>query len=200
MRVFISWSGELSERLAGAIYKWLPATHKFVRPYFSPEDIEKGVKWQDEINKQLEKHNFCIVALTRQNLNSEWIMYEAGAISKNRAKARLWVILFDIQPKDVHGPLASFQMIKFSKDGMRQLLRAINSSGPKGKRISQAILDKTFNKRWRYLERDIGRIIGDYPGSKELDLLASKISSFAGTKFDAAAPVKLTEDYSILIG
>ncbi|MCK5605193.1 hypothetical protein KAR91_25100 [Candidatus Pacearchaeota archaeon] len=44
-KVFISWSGDLSRKLAQAVYDWLPGALQYVKPYFLPEDIEKGAKW-----------------------------------------------------------------------------------------------------------------------------------------------------------
>ena len=44
MHVFVSWSGELSKSLAGAIRDWLPTMLQNVEPYFTPADIEKGAK------------------------------------------------------------------------------------------------------------------------------------------------------------
>ncbi len=41
-KVFISWSGELSNKLAEAVRQWLPGVLQFVKPYFTPSDIEKG--------------------------------------------------------------------------------------------------------------------------------------------------------------
>jgi hypothetical protein len=57
MRVFISWSGDLSRRLAEAIRNWLPNTLQYVKPYFTPDDIEKGKKWDNEISKALGESN-----------------------------------------------------------------------------------------------------------------------------------------------
>ena len=42
-KVFISWSGSLSQKLGEALRNWLPSALQFVKPYFSPEDIEKGI-------------------------------------------------------------------------------------------------------------------------------------------------------------
>ncbi|HNR12540.1 MAG TPA: hypothetical protein PKM59_04405, partial [Thermodesulfobacteriota bacterium] len=53
-KVFISWSGDLSRKLGEALRNWLPATLQYVKPYFSPDDIEKGAKWNSEIAKELE--------------------------------------------------------------------------------------------------------------------------------------------------
>jgi hypothetical protein len=83
VKVFISWSGELSRRLADEIQRWLPATLQFVKPYFTPVDIEKGTKWVSEISAELSKSHVGIICLTKENLSSPWILFEAGALSKN---------------------------------------------------------------------------------------------------------------------
>jgi hypothetical protein len=185
MKVFISWSGELSGRLARTIHKWLPNTLPYVRPYFSQEDIQKGAKWDLEISKELEASSVCIIVLTRQNLNSEWIMFEAGAISKSVEEARLCTVLFGIEPADVQGPLERFQMTRFSKDDMHRLLKTINSNA-QDEAIPPATVDQDFERCWPELERDVSKIMRDYPGPEELELLVSKISPFAGTQFNVA--------------
>jgi TIR domain len=128
MRVFISWSGNLSRRLAGAIRDWLPTTLQYVKPYFTPADIEKGAKWDQEISKELEASSVCIIALTRESLDSRWIMFEAGAISKSPSKPRLCTVLFGIEPTDIQGPLERFQATKFLKEDIHQLLKTINAN------------------------------------------------------------------------
>ena len=42
-KVFISWSGDLSKKIAEELRFWLPAVLQFVKPYFTPNDIEKGL-------------------------------------------------------------------------------------------------------------------------------------------------------------
>ena len=41
-KIFISWSGELSKALGEAIKDWIPKVLQSVKPYFTPDDIEKG--------------------------------------------------------------------------------------------------------------------------------------------------------------
>src|SRR5215831_199016 len=82
MKVFIHWSGDRSKQLAEAIHWWLPNVLQFVKPYFSPADIEKGARWANDISKELEQSKIGIIAMTEENLASPWIMFEAGAISK----------------------------------------------------------------------------------------------------------------------
>ena len=70
MRVFISWSGEVSKQLGEARHLLVPSTLQFVKPYLLT-DIEKGAKWDNEISNELEGSDFCIVALTRESLESQ---------------------------------------------------------------------------------------------------------------------------------
>ncbi len=42
MKIFISWSGELSCKVAKILKRWIPCVIQSVDVFFSPEDIEKG--------------------------------------------------------------------------------------------------------------------------------------------------------------
>ena len=77
-KVFISWSGDLSRKLGEALREWLPAALQYVKPYFSPEDIQKGTKGDTEIARQLESADIGVICLTLDNLEKPWILFEAG--------------------------------------------------------------------------------------------------------------------------
>jgi hypothetical protein len=159
MHVFISWSGELSRQLAQAIHLWLKDTLQFVRPFFTPDDIGKGRKWATEISKQLANSKVCIIVLTRDNLNSPWIMFEAGAISRSVDDFSLVCpILFDLETTDVLEPLAQFQATKFSKDEIFRLLTTINSNAGE-QTLPSANLQRVFDKWWPDLESEVQRIL-----------------------------------------
>ena len=49
--VFISWSGDRSERVAAALHEWLPMVVGTAAPWMSKEDIEKGSRPLDELGK-----------------------------------------------------------------------------------------------------------------------------------------------------
>jgi len=189
MRVFISWSGDLSRSLAEAIRNWLPSALQYVKPYFSPADIEKGSKWASEIFKELSASTTCIIVLTRENLSSNWIMFEAGAISCTIDRARVCPLIFDLEATDLQGPLAQFQATKFIKEDIRQLFFNINAAAGENK-LTDAVANGVFEKWWPDLEGQISQILESHKATnakqdirserdliEELLLLTRKISS-----------------------
>lgn len=79
VKVFLSWSGELSHKLACAFRDWLPSVLQSIVPYVSSEDIDKGARWSTDIAQELELSAFGILLITKENLNAPWINFEAGA-------------------------------------------------------------------------------------------------------------------------
>lgn len=112
-KVFISWSGDLSRKLAESLRRWLPGVLQFVKPYFTPEDIEKGTRWGSDILKELESSEVGILCLTKTNTESPWMLFEAGALSKTLEKSKVCTALFGIETTDLTGPLTIFQHTKF---------------------------------------------------------------------------------------
>lgn len=158
MKVFISWSGELSHKLGEAVRNWLPSALQYVKPYFTPDDIDKGAKWASEISKELSTSSVCIIILTRSNLTSSWIMFEAGAISSTLENARVCPIIFDLDPTDLQGPLAQFQVTRFQKDDIRRLFYTINSLAGE-QRLDDTVAAAVFEKWWPDLETALKRIV-----------------------------------------
>jgi hypothetical protein len=157
-KVFISWSGHLSQQLGEALRNWLPAALQFVKPYFSPEDIEKGAKWSSEISKELETSNVGVICLTRDNTEKPWILFEAGALSKSLERSRVCTLLFDVDPSDVKGPLTSFQGTRFVKEDFKRLFISINAAASES-RLEPPVLDSVFEMWWPKLEQDITAIL-----------------------------------------
>lgn len=156
MKVFLSWSGSASRSVAQALFSWLPRVIQAIDPFISGE-IEKGAKWSNEIDSALEGTTFGIICLTKDNLRSPWILYEAGALSKT-TDAYVWTFLLDLSPSDVEPPLSKFQHTVAEKDDVRRLLHTINRRlAAAGERaLSEAVLDDIFATFWPQLEEALG--------------------------------------------
>ena len=160
-KVFISWSGDLSRQLAETVRNWLPGVLQYVKPYFTPDDIEKGTKWSSEIIGELEGSEVGIICLTRDNLNKPWILFEAGALSKNFGKSKVCTLLFGVDSSDLTGPLTGFQDTKFNKSDFKKMIESINNEGGDAK-LDPKVLDQVFEMWWDKLEKDINEILNGH--------------------------------------
>lgn len=176
MKVFISWSGNNSKKLGETLRDWLPAVLQMVQPYFTPSDIEKGTRWNSEIAKELESSEVGILCVTRDNLHSDWVMFEAGALSKSLDKAHVCPVLFGIHNTDLAGPLKQFQTTEFDKEDFKKLVSVINNKLGENK-LPAKVLDSVFEKWWPELKTKIDKILKKLgqddtePIRKERDLL-----------------------------
>jgi hypothetical protein len=86
--IFISWSGPTSYKIAAALKDLLEDLfNKKVSCWISKEDISAGAEWNPELLNAIQKANFGIVCYTPENLKSQWIQYEGGAlVASIRAK------------------------------------------------------------------------------------------------------------------
>jgi len=168
VRVFISWSGETSKKLAQALNEWLPSVVQAVKPYFSPEGIAKGTRWGNEISKELEACAVGLLCMTRDNLEAPWIMFEAGALSKSLTSARVVPILFGIEPSDIEGPCEQFEAAKFSREEMQRTLAMINEMlGTET--LTPSVFNTAFDKWWPDLEVKVTNVLNaDNPQKVEI--------------------------------
>src|ERR1041385_2004470 len=154
MKIFISWSGNLSKNLAEILRQWLPAVVQAVRPYYSPDDITKGARWTTEISKELEESSVGIICLTSDNLEAPWIMFEAGALSKKMDKSKVCPILFGLEPSDIQGPLVQFQAAKFDKEEIKKVVKMINVElADRG--LATNVFDDVFEMWWPKLKERV---------------------------------------------
>lgn len=157
MKVFISWSGETSLKVAQVFREWLPSVIQSIAPYVSSEDIDKGARWSTDIAKELEDSTFGILCVTKNNMEAPWLSFEAGALSKTMEKSFVTPFLFDIKRSDVKGPILQFQSTIFDKDDIKKLLKTLNKAcGDAG--ISETQLDKTFDVWYPTLEQELTNI------------------------------------------
>lgn len=179
MRLFISWSGPVSQQIAQEIRRWLPLILPSVEPFITTTDIEKGARWQGEISRELEGCNYGIVCLAADNLKSPWLTFEAGALSKQLA-GRVSTILFGIKHSDVQLPLSMFQGTLFNENEMRQLVMSINSSTTSEQYRDESQIDTLFPAIWGKLHEPVKLILQNAGAlSPESAPAAPKLESLA---------------------
>ena len=179
MNIFICWSGDRSKRLANALQTYLP---QFIPVFqsapdknslFVSDDITKGSRWFDEVERQLDVADAGLVCITREALQSGWIHFEAGALAravrKNATKARahggtLYTYLLGVQPDELTGPLAEYQSTRFDREDTKRLCAAIAGS-MKDDAPPRATWEAAFDQKWKaFAETVMG--IGPLPAEK----------------------------------
>lgn len=158
MKIFLSWSGDLSRELAEALRDWLPGVLQSVKPFFTPNDIEKGARWGKDISQELEASSFGVFCLTKENLTKPWIMFEAGALSKRIDTSRVCPVLFGVDNADLEGPLVQFQAAPFSEAEVRKLIRTLNA-GLAEQRLEETVLTAVFDMWWPKLNDRVTKIL-----------------------------------------
>ncbi|OUM34737.1 hypothetical protein B8W72_09750 [Pseudomonas putida] len=158
MKVFISWSGEMSKRVGEAFKNWIPHVLQTVEPYYTPTDIEKGTRWSHDIAAELESSSAGIFCVTRENLQSSWLAFEAGAISKQVDDSLVCPVLIDLGTSDLNGPLTQFQVTPFQKAEIKKLIQALNKANSENV-LSETILNQAFERNWPELEEHVSEII-----------------------------------------
>jgi hypothetical protein len=156
MKLFISWSGERSRQLAVALREWIPFILGYTEPWLSESDIQPGERWSVEVAKGLDDCNFGIICVTPENVNSPWILFEAGALAKSVHYGRVIPILLGIDIKDLSGPLAQFQAKKADEAGIKKLVLSLNEASSQSENSGK--IEQHFSMIWKNLEDKISFI------------------------------------------
>lgn len=167
MKIFLSWAGEgsASHNVAKTLHLWLPNVIQSLQPWISSADIAKGSRPSIELARELQDHSFGIICVTIKSVDSKWLNFEAGALSKQLANSSVYPFLFRMRPSDVSGPLAGFQQVIFQdsstkKDEVFKLVSAINIASGDYLISPQQLLD-SFNKWWPDLLEQLDAIADD---------------------------------------
>ncbi len=121
--------------------------------------MDKGANWPAVLGERLETTYVGVVFLTRDNLASPWLHFEVGALAKTKG-GRPCIVLVDIPPTDVQGPLSLYQHTRCTEDDIRRLVQNLRewAEGEGDKVISASTLDTLFKRSWPSLERSLGDI------------------------------------------
>ena len=142
--------------------------------------------------KELEASEVGIFLVTRENLTSHWMIFEAGALAKKLDKSRVCPILFGVENTHLPAPLRSFQTTPFQEEEMRKLILDTNKALGERK-LADSVVNKTFQMWWPDLHRDVATILsdhdqgGDEPDPTEKDMITEilELSRLAARRADS---------------
>jgi hypothetical protein len=154
-KIFISWSGDRGHEVARALHWWLPHVISNIDPIISEHNIEKGTLWRSKLADQLKDTKFGLICLTPENQNTPWILFESGALSKD--KNPLWTFLLGFEdPSEVESPpLADINhTMGSSKDDVKKLIININKEFNE-ELLSEKIVIDQFDMWWPKLNETL---------------------------------------------
>lgn len=168
MRIFLSWSGELSRRVAAALDDWLPSVIQSVGTFVSQSDIESGSRWAEVLFRELDTLSFGIACLTKQNATAPWINFESGALAKRVTSAKVVPFLFEMRESDLPArhPFTQFQYVAYrqgqdNRATMFKLLKDINQANDT--QLNDAQLTRSFESFWPRLETKLTELAQQAP-------------------------------------
>jgi hypothetical protein len=154
MKVFISWFGTRSKKIAICLKKYLSMMFHNINFFVSETDIETGDLWRKTLAEKLRESNFGIICLTKEIISNPWILFEAGSLAKED-ESRVIPLCFgfshsDIPPKN---PLSAFQGKNYEKESMKSIFISLNEKV--NREMDAATLDSLFNYIFKELDHDV---------------------------------------------
>lgn len=149
MKLFLAWSGDRSYQLAKAL-AWCirEVVPKESVSYFLSSDIEPGTPWFDALDRALKESDAVLLCITRGNVRSPWMHFEAGSRVGLSEHSRVFVYLLDAKPDELTDPLRRYQAVDSTKESTLHLFEAITGAEP-------GSLSDGFERCWPELERKI---------------------------------------------
>nr|WP_249407135.1 toll/interleukin-1 receptor domain-containing protein [Plantibacter sp. CFBP 8775] len=165
MKVFISWSGVRSHKVAIAARALLPLVlAEKVELFVSSEDISPGERGLSRIAEALVDAKFGILVITPENADSPWVNFEAGALSNAFARDAVVPLLVGMTDPDVTGPLKQFQnRVAADKAAVLDLVRRVNAllDDP----LPQVSVDGLFEINWPAFANTVDEVIASDPAA-----------------------------------
>lgn len=116
-KIFISWSGDSSEKIARQLKESLEAeifSGSDLTCFVSTIGISSGTNWWNKIKKELKKCKLGILCITDENIKAPWIYFEAGAMTARSVPTIPILFCCNIQALD-GSPIKANQGIEFQK-------------------------------------------------------------------------------------
>lgn len=159
MNIFLSWSGDVCKQYADVLDEYIPLIIQAANIFFTPRDIEKGTLWDPEMMNALDKAQIGIICFTTETKDSEWVLFESGALSREVDGSRLCPILFGVTPGELPAPLSRYQTTQFGKEEFLSLMKTINNAfeGGIGGQSNENLV-RAFETYWPTIKEQIEKI------------------------------------------
>lgn len=161
MKIFLSWSGDISHRVAKLIDSRILAGCPGLETWVS-DRIRLGDVWLDEVLDNISSADAAIVFVTKENLLSpSWLLFEAGAIFNQVGKSTIISLLHDVPVDDLPKPLKIFQAARISKDSCwRAIKSCYQASGEEALHLTNNVdaARNHLDSAWPQIETDLAML------------------------------------------
>lgn len=151
MQLFICWSGERSLAIGEALREWLQEVIPGLKPFLSTS-IPKGASWSESLEKELRKAKAILACFTADNLESPWMHFEIGAVTRASGRNRAFAYLVGVESKELTGFPNTRQTTQFEMEETVALARAL-AREMKGTDVDQ--IEERARQYWPDLEERI---------------------------------------------
>lgn len=155
MKVFISWSGKntASFKVAKKLAEWLPMVLQETEPFMS-DNIRSGTNAISQIMENLTNSKMGIICVTKDNITSPWLNFEAGALNNvvTNQSGIVIPILINMTTDEFansNSPIKNLQGKEFNNEDFKIVLQDINSC------LESPISEKSLNSLYSRLEQDL---------------------------------------------
>jgi len=157
MQIYISWSGQTSYTLALLLRDLIRSVLPDIELWLSADDIKDGSRWSPDLIRILDQASFGIICADPSNHLSPWLIFETGALAKAIDKWSIQVVLFELSPADMRGPLTQYQPVRIDKADMRRMFEDIHANLVQARTSRQQMLD-LLEEAWPAFKRKTAQI------------------------------------------
>ncbi len=132
MKIFFSWSGQLSKKIAKILKPWIEEDifpSENIDVFISDEDIQYGAEWYQDVKRNLIECDLAIIFLTPENMNAPWLNFEAGAIAIGENNSPVIAFLIDVPSQNIKSPLKQYQCLDINNETINKLVCDIKQIG-----------------------------------------------------------------------
>jgi hypothetical protein len=160
MKVLLCWFSEASKEVSLLLGELLRKDLPFAEVCISAEDIHNGSQWLSEMPGLLEHTEFAILALTSKDVDSPWVLFEAGYLLRAMDGSNVRVIMVDLAVTGLSAPLGQLEAISTKKEDILKLTHSINQRSLESwnQGMTENELQNAFEIHWPKCESELLRL------------------------------------------